>query len=65
MPDHANVLVKVVVILGVIKRVPATISAKQRFLLLCSCAYRNSLGWLSGLNRASKINVGLEPGLGL
>ena len=37
----------------------------QRFLLLRSCAYRNSLGWLSGLNRDSKINVGLEPDLGL
>ena len=31
MPDYANVLVKVVVILGVIKRVPATASANNVF----------------------------------
>ena len=31
MPDYANVLVKVVVILGVIKRVPATTSANNVF----------------------------------
>ena len=31
MPDYANVLVKVVVILGVIKRVPVTTSANNVF----------------------------------
>ena len=31
MPDYANVLVKVVVILGVIKRVPATTPANNVF----------------------------------
>ena len=31
MPDYANVLVKVVVILGVIKRVPATTPAHNVF----------------------------------
>ena len=64
MPDYAIVLVKVVVILGVIKRVPATTPANNVFCY-SAVAHRNSLGWLSGLNRVSKINVGLEPGLGL
>ena len=41
MPDDANVLAKVVVVFGVINRVPATCT--QRLLLLRSCAYLNSL----------------------
>jgi len=43
VPDYANVLVKVVVVLGMIKRVPAITSANNVFLLLCSCAYRSPL----------------------
>jgi len=44
VPDYANVLVKVVVVLGVINRVPAAIPEHNVFLLLRSCAYLNSVG---------------------
>jgi len=43
VPDCANVLVKVVVILGVINRVPSAIPEHNVFLLLQSCAYLNFL----------------------
>ena len=62
VPDYANVLVKVVVTLGVINRAPAAIPEHNVFLLLRSCAYLYYLGKFSGLNRASKIKVGLETG---
>ena len=66
MPDDANVLVKVVGIFGVINRVTATAPAHSVFCYP-QAAYivtRWKL-WLSGLNRASNIHVGLEPGSGL
>ena len=54
MPDYANVLVKVVVILGVIKRVPATAFANNVFCysavahivtLLVNLAFRSKSGF--------------------
>jgi len=42
--DYANILVKLIAIFSVINRVPATTHAHNRFLMLRSCAYLNSLG---------------------
>jgi len=67
VPDYANVLVKVVVILGVINRVPVNLPEHSVFsysavahILIPSV---NSA--FGPKNRASKINVGLEPCSGL
>ena len=67
MPNYANVLIKVVVILGVINRVSAAIPEHN---VLCYSAVAHILNplvnfCLSGLNRALKINVGLAPGSSL
>ena len=45
MPDYANVLVKVVVILGVIKRLPATTPAPNVF---CYSAVAHTVTLLVG-----------------
>ena len=66
MPDHADVLVKVVVILGVINRVPAVI---PEYNVFCYSAVAHIL--TPSVNVAFKPksgfkkNVGLEPCLGL
>ena len=65
MPDYANVLVKVVVILGVIKRVPATTPANNVFCYAAVAHIVTSLVNLAWPKWGSKINVGLEPGLAL
>jgi len=65
MPDYANVLVKVVAIFGLINCVPATTPAHNVFYYSAVAHILTfSVIWLSGLNRASKINVGLDPGSG-
>jgi len=51
---------------GCEKRRKCSNTRTQRFLLLGGCAYLTpSVNWLSGLKRASKINVGIDPGPGL
>ena len=66
MPDYANVLVKVVVIMGVINRVPVTTPANNVF---CYSAVAHIITPLVNLafrpKSCLKINVGLEPALGL
>ena len=66
MPDYANGLVKVVVSFGVINRVPATTPAHNVF---CYSAVARiltpSVNVAFELKLGFKINVGLEPGLGL
>ena len=66
MPDYANGLVKVVVFFGVINRVPATTPAHNVF---CYSAVARiltpSVNVAFELKLGFKINVGLEPGLGL
>ena len=64
VPDYANVLVKVVAIFGLINRVPSTKPAHNVFFSAVAHIFTPPINWLSGLNRASKINVGLEPGSG-
>jgi len=64
--DYANVLFKVVAIFGAINRVPSTEPAYNVFCYFAVAHILTSpINWLSGLNRASKINVGLDPGSGL
>jgi len=65
VPDYANVLVKVVAIFGLINRVHATTPAHVFCYSAVAHIQLPRKIWLSGLNRASKINIGLEPGLGL
>jgi len=68
VPVYANILAKVVVLFGVISRV-GYLHLHLHTTLFVTPQLRISelprLIWLSGLNRASKINVGLEPGSGL
>jgi len=65
VPDYANVLVKVVVILGLINRVPAAIPEHNVF---CYSAVARILNprwiWLSGVKnkRRAQVGFGLRPG---
>jgi len=63
--DYANVLVKVVAILGGIT-VYLQLHLHITFFVTpqLHISYLPRKMWLLGLNRASKINVGLKPGLG-
>jgi len=55
-------LVKVIAILGVIK--PCTCSYTRTLRFLIPCILTHSVNLSFGLNRASKMNVGLGPGSG-
>jgi len=66
VPDYANVLVKVVAIFGAINCVPSTKPAHNVFFYsTVAHILTPPRNWLLGLNRASKLNVGLESGSGL